>query len=63
MPESNIALYMASELAALLLLVSIFLLIHVNKLKKLIAKLEEKIQALRKSMGVAKKMPQRHSIN
>lgn len=55
MPESNLALYMASELAALLLVVTIFLLFHVKKLKKLIAKLEEKIVSLRQSMGVAKK--------
>ncbi|MCR8924295.1 hypothetical protein NO559_16065 [Dasania sp. GY-MA-18] len=54
MQESNLALYMASELAALLLLVTIFLLVHVSKLKKLIAKLEEKIQSLRQAMGVAK---------
>lgn len=55
MPESNLALYMASELAALLLLVTIFLLIHVSKLKKLIKKLEAKILSLRQSMGMAKK--------
>ncbi|MGK0440430.1 MAG: Sec-independent protein translocase protein TatA [Pseudohongiellaceae bacterium] len=46
---------MASELAALLLLVTIFLLFHIKKLKKLIAKLEEKITKLRQSMGVSKK--------
>lgn len=55
MPESNLALYMASELAALLLLVTIFLLVHVSKLKKLIKKLEAKILSLRQSMGIAKK--------
>ncbi|WP_156820819.1 hypothetical protein [Dasania marina] len=55
MPESNVALYMASELAALLLVVTIFLLVHVGKLKKLIGKFEEKVQDLRQSVASAKK--------
>lgn len=55
MPDSNMSLYMAIELAAVLLLVAIFLLVHVSKLKKLIAMLEEKIKNLRVSMGLAKK--------
>ncbi len=51
MPDSNIFLYITGELAVLLLVISIFLLFHINSLKKLIRKLEEKILNLRQSIG------------
>ncbi len=55
MPNSNIIMYITGEMALMLLLVCGFLLFHIKSLKKLIAKLEEKISALRKSMRSAKK--------
>ncbi len=55
MPESNILLYITAELAVLLLVITIFLFFHVGHLKKLIAKLEEKIVSLRKSLGSSRK--------
>lgn len=55
MPESNILLYITGELAILLLVVCVFLLFHVSKLKGLIAKLEAKIVTLRRSMKKSRK--------
>lgn len=54
MLDTDLLVYIVGELAALLLLVTLFLLLHVKKLKVLIGKLESKIQALRQSLGVAK---------
>ncbi len=51
MPESSLLFYITAELAALLLVVCIFLMLHLGKLKKLIVKLEDKIVSLRKSVG------------
>lgn len=55
MLNTDLLVYIVGELAVLLLLVTLFLLLHVKKLKALINKLESKIQALRQSLGVAKK--------
>ncbi|WP_101757368.1 hypothetical protein [Oceanicoccus sp. KOV_DT_Chl] len=55
MPDSNILLYISAELAVLLLLLCGFLLIHVGKLKKLIAELEAKLIALRQTLGKSRK--------
>lgn len=51
MPESSLLFYITAELAVLLLIVCIFLMMHLGKMKKLIAKLEDKIVSLRKSIG------------
>lgn len=55
MPESNILVYAFGELALLLLLISGFLMLHVGKLRKLIAALEAKIVSLRTSLGKSRK--------
>jgi DNA-binding ferritin-like protein (Dps family) len=51
MSQSNLLLYTTAELALLLLVVCVFLLLHVSKLRKLVAALEEKIKSLRVSIG------------
>ena len=55
MPDSSIFLYIAIELAVLLLLLCAFLLFHVGKLKKLIAQLEAKLISLRKGLKKSRK--------
>lgn len=55
MINADILVYIAGELALLLLVICIFLFLHVGKLRKLIRKLEEKILSLRKTVGLAKK--------
>lgn len=55
MPDLSIFFYIAVELVVLLLLLCIFLLIHIGKLKKLIAELEQKIVSVRKNMTKARK--------
>lgn len=55
MLNTELVVYIVAELALILLLVTLFLLLHVKKLKALIKKFESKIQDLRQSLGVAKK--------
>ncbi|ARN75887.1 hypothetical protein [Oceanicoccus sagamiensis] len=51
MLDSTLLFYITAELAVLLLIVCIFLMLHLGKLRKLVAKLEDKIVSLRKSIG------------
>lgn len=55
MPDSNILMYITGELAILLLVICTFMIFHASNLKKLIRKLEEKILALRQSLGKSRK--------
>jgi uncharacterized protein YoxC len=55
MQDSNLLMYVVGEIALVLLAVCIFLCFHINSLKKLIVKLEEKISTLRKSVRVSRK--------
>ena len=54
MSESTLMFYIVLELAALLLIVCIFLLLHLRKMKKLVTILEEKIISLRQSIGISR---------
>ena len=51
MSESSLLFYIIAELAVLLLIVCIFLMLHLGKMRKLVARLEEKIVSLRQSIG------------
>ncbi|MBN4055629.1 hypothetical protein JYU12_02680 [bacterium AH-315-K03] len=53
--SSNLLIIVAGELVLVLLLVCLFLCFQISRLKKLIAKLEEKIRDLRKTVGVVRK--------
>lgn len=55
MLDSRVTLYVVAEMAILLLFVSIFLLVHVSNLKKLVASLEKKIGGLRQTLATARK--------
>lgn len=55
MPDNTMILYLLAEIAGVLLLVCIFLIFHVGKLKKLIDKLEAKIVDLRKVFSKSRK--------
>ncbi|MFA7554382.1 MAG: hypothetical protein WCY88_09050 [Spongiibacteraceae bacterium] len=54
MLDLSFLVYVIGELAAVLLVVSIFLLWHTNKLKKLVRQLEDKIISLRKSISLSR---------
>ncbi|MGK0499241.1 MAG: hypothetical protein ACJAYG_000875 [Oceanicoccus sp.] len=55
MPDTSILFYIAAELAVLLLVICIFLLIHLGQMRKLMARLEEKILELRQMVGSSRK--------
>ena len=55
MLDSRVMLYIVAEMAVLLFFVCLFLIYHINSLRKLVARLEEKINALRISLSGAKK--------
>ena len=55
MQEINLLTYIAGEIALVLLIICVFLCFHVKGLKKLIAKLEERIVSLRKTVKQSRK--------
>ena len=54
MSESSLIFYIVLELAALLLVVCIFLMLHLSKMKKLVTQLEQKVISLRQSIGISR---------
>ncbi len=54
MPESSLLFYIAAELAAVLLIVCVFLIYHIGKQKGLVKKLEEKIVSLRELLAMSR---------
>jgi len=55
MTESSIIVYVVAELAAVLLLITIFLIFNVKKLRALVRALERKLAKLRKSLKKSKR--------
>lgn len=55
MLDTTVMFYIAAEIAVFLLLIGIFLLFHIKKLRALIAKLEAKIRSLRKELKKSRK--------
>jgi hypothetical protein len=55
MPDVDVLLYFSAEIALVSLFVCVFLLLHVNRQKKLAVKLADKIRSLRGELQLAKK--------
>ncbi len=55
MADSGIFLYIIAEVAVLLVVICVFLLVHIGKLKKLVTKLEEKVVALRDAVSKSRR--------